>query len=698
MPPMLKPDTAFASAQQLNQQSHELNEGYLRILNAVSQNHAGNLLEEAESIICSHIPEANHALIQLKESLESRRDQAAKGYTIALFGRTGVGKSTLAAILTESDEPIIGEGAQRTTQEILEYRWDNLIVLDTPGIGAADQEHEADESEALAAADKADLVIFIATDDALQDTEARFLAELDHRGKNLIALMNCKHSIDSPDYPVEDFLAHPEDIFDRQDTLDRYVPFAEMTANRTSRPTPEFHPAHFQAALVSQNADTPKELAQCLREASRLAPVLETIKTAVADRAKTSALKTPIDLLLPKVQEAGRELMLVSQQAAASRQIFADQHRENQKWLTDFQSNARSEISRFISSQLSPLRNSIADFAEEYAESNNIEREWKRRVEQHTRPKEAENLTNQWSRSLNKRAETIQKNVEANLRFQELRSDFAFVNKGKIRDSKRFVKWSTGLSGAAIGIATVFAPFGPAGWIIGGIAALALTGLGRIFGGKSKKEKIAERATQIRSSLNQGMTQLSAEYERKLNQHLSQLCREYRKAASQALQEQETLFQKKNTGYQGAGQNLRNLAANNHRLLAANLLNLSANGQIGTPMPSIGRVPGQLSILMVPPEKQPSSSQRDALEQALDEPVVIIDHSDNPVEIIRRCLNQPGMPVTLDLAGKIATISQETLTINQVNRIQAAEQLADVYIVKSADSSSNPGNASSSRL
>ena len=682
---MRKPNATPAGTQHLNQQAHQLNEGHRRLLSLASQQQAGNILETAESIIYAHIPGDNPTLGLLKEALELQSEQAAKGYTIALFGRTGVGKSTLAAILTNSDEPVIGEGAQRTTRETQEYRWDNLVVLDTPGIGAADRVGKADEEKALAAAEQADLVIFIATDDAPQDTEARFLAELDHRGKALIALMNCKRTINTVD-DIEEFLFHPEDIFNEEDKQKRQTNFAEMAAKHTNRPTPEFHLTHLQAALIAQYTKG-SDTASRLVETSRLNPILEAIKTAAAIRAKTSALKTPLDLILPKVQDVGRELMRASHQAAASHQIFAKQIENNKTWLTTFRKNSQSEIRRFVSNQLSPLRNDIASFADQYAQSNHIEREWKRRVEQHTKPTAAESQIRKWRQSLNRQAETIQKNLEADLSFEDLKTGFTFVNAGRIWDWKKFINWTTGLGAAGIGLSGLglaalgIAVTGPVGWIIGG-AALAVGVLGRLFSGKSQKDRIAERAAEIRSSLNQGISQMSQEYESKLQQVLDNLSNEFDAMVSKALQEQETLLRQNKAAYQGAGQELRELVAANHHLLAANLLNLTANGNNIPKLPSIGRVPGQRSILMTRSNQQLSSDQLKALEHQLDEPVTIISHANSPAEIIRRCLGESQLPVTLDPDGKIATIPQKDLNIDQVNRIQAAEQLADVYIVK----------------
>jgi hypothetical protein len=67
--------------------------------------------------------------IGLKETLKSP-------FSIALFGRTMSGKSTLMEILTHGDGTSIGKGAQRTTRDVRTYPYNNMIIIDVPGIAA----------------------------------------------------------------------------------------------------------------------------------------------------------------------------------------------------------------------------------------------------------------------------------------------------------------------------------------------------------------------------------------------------------------------------------------------------------------------------------------------------------------------------------------------------------------------------------
>ena len=79
-------------------------------------------------------------------------------FSIALFGRTMSGKSTLMEILTNGDGVSIGKGSQRTTRDVRSYEWKGLKITDVPGIAAFEGREE--EDLAFEAAKQSDLVFY----------------------------------------------------------------------------------------------------------------------------------------------------------------------------------------------------------------------------------------------------------------------------------------------------------------------------------------------------------------------------------------------------------------------------------------------------------------------------------------------------------------------------------------------------------
>ena len=128
--------------------------------------------------------------------LEEKRAQSDK-FSIALFGRTMSGKSTLMEILTHGDGSSIGKGGQRTTRDVRSYDWEGLKVTDVPGIAAF--EGREDEELAFEAAAQSDLVLFLITDDAPQNEEAECFARVRRLGKPILGICNVKAALNDED-------------------------------------------------------------------------------------------------------------------------------------------------------------------------------------------------------------------------------------------------------------------------------------------------------------------------------------------------------------------------------------------------------------------------------------------------------------------------------------------------------------------
>jgi hypothetical protein len=116
-----------------------------------------------------------HVVAARLAAASERYDQASAPRVgpavVACVGRTKAGKSTLRYALTGAGEEGIGRGGQRTTRDVVTYAWRDLLILDTPGVGAF--EGENDSELAVAAATGADVVLWLVGSDGVQlDTAA----------------------------------------------------------------------------------------------------------------------------------------------------------------------------------------------------------------------------------------------------------------------------------------------------------------------------------------------------------------------------------------------------------------------------------------------------------------------------------------------------------------------------------------------
>ncbi|MRI62703.1 GTPase [Ornithobacterium rhinotracheale] len=100
---------------------------------------------------------------KIKEELEDLRDR--KDIKISFVGQYSSGKSTIISALTGNKDIKIDSNV--ATDEVSEYRWNNIILMDTPGILAGKvEEHDSKTKEALK---DSDLIVYVITSQLFDD-------------------------------------------------------------------------------------------------------------------------------------------------------------------------------------------------------------------------------------------------------------------------------------------------------------------------------------------------------------------------------------------------------------------------------------------------------------------------------------------------------------------------------------------------
>ncbi|BDA68515.1 hypothetical protein CAL7716_026810 [Calothrix sp. PCC 7716] len=148
---------------------------------------AKEVAKQLEAIKQSLEEEIVKKIENVRESLDAKQ-RALNYFTIAFMGKTKAGKSTLHAIMTGEGWDAIGVGKQRTTRSNRVYEWNNLRIIDTPGIGAPDG--KTDEEIAQSVISESDVICYVVTNDSIQESEFKFLRLLKENAKPLIILLN----------------------------------------------------------------------------------------------------------------------------------------------------------------------------------------------------------------------------------------------------------------------------------------------------------------------------------------------------------------------------------------------------------------------------------------------------------------------------------------------------------------------------
>lgn len=97
----------------------------------------------------------------------------APALTIACVGQYNAGKSTILRVLTGREDIVIDSDV--CTDTVTAYDWNGVRLLDTPGVHAGHPDHD---EKTYATIDRADLLVFVVTNELFDDTIGRHFREL----------------------------------------------------------------------------------------------------------------------------------------------------------------------------------------------------------------------------------------------------------------------------------------------------------------------------------------------------------------------------------------------------------------------------------------------------------------------------------------------------------------------------------------
>lgn len=135
-------------------------------------------------------------LAATRKHIRDRR-KLLKTFRVAMFGRTGAGKSSLIEALTAGDGATISPGRSDHTEDIREAEWGPLLVIDMPGVLGAGRNLTRAELEKRAEKEvkRADLVILAFDTQNQQQNEFEQVALMVERyRKPVVAVLNVRNS------------------------------------------------------------------------------------------------------------------------------------------------------------------------------------------------------------------------------------------------------------------------------------------------------------------------------------------------------------------------------------------------------------------------------------------------------------------------------------------------------------------------
>lgn len=639
-----------------------------------------NLLESQLSTIEQDFMRLSFAF---KEDLQNLHTNMSN-FSITLFGKTMTGKSTLMEILTEGDGRTIGKGAQRTTRDVRRYNWNGLEITDVPGIGAF--EGEDDEQIAFEAAKTADLVLFLITDDGPQALEAECFSRIISLGKPVICIMNVKSSINEG----KSIKLAKRDIQKKFDTerleiiRQQFLVYAEQFG-QTWNHIP-FVYVHLKSAYLAQHTES-VELSNTYYQISRIEYLKNKITEQVRKKGEFFRIKTFIDIISNPILHSIESLLEQSQANSLQGRTILTKKRQLDMWKDIFYRDSKSRISSLIVKIKSDLNSEIAIFAEEHFSDKNADKAWNKVLKEHKIEQQCQELLEEFETKANDKLNEISREITNELKFTTNFAEDTTLKMSDIFDGKKLWDWSSVIVGGGLSIAAGIAYIigaasaGPLGW-----AALAVAGIGILgsFLFKSRDKKEYEARTRLEKNLRENVSKicdsLQTQMEDDLNSLISvrieDLMREIDKINS-------VIFELADTQRELAW-NLNEHLLELNRQIVSETIRLIGAEESDYHIKSVARIPGNSSLFLLRDGSVFPEEQRDKIYKIMGERIYFVHETKSKKLLISRILGRDIDRNCINIEEKIgvAHIPIEVVTPNIINKVQLAQQLSRVQIVK----------------
>lgn len=416
---------------------------------------------------------------ELKQDLSYLQKQQ-KEFSVLVFGRTMVGKSTLMEIMTHGSGASIGNGSQRTTLDVRDYHWKGMKITDVPGIASFDGRE--DDRLALEAAKAADLILFLISDDGVQQEEAKNLAELRRLGKPVLGIINVKLGITEQVRSLDmkrlrNKMAERERI---ESICNQFRQFAGNFQQDWGDLT--FVPVHLKAAYLGQDKNPE------LWEVSNFTEVESYILSKVQQDGCFLRIKTFLDRVIIPLQ--GRMEMLYENSSSSLTEAFEYQKKcqELAEWNKIFVEDSQEKFDNLYKRLHNKLANGIAEFAEYNYDNEDAGEDWKEYLQEELKLEaDCMSFLQERSNKCSRKRRELMDSLKTELTFAGVNVEFEDISMDSITDTQLLGT----IAGGAL--ALVFP-----------VAGIAVTLINWLFG-SSKEEKIREAKAKLRDALQDAM-------------------------------------------------------------------------------------------------------------------------------------------------------------------------------------------------
>ena len=433
------------------------------------------VLEELNNEISNSLGEG---IKSIKESTKKKQANLSN-FTVTLFGRTKAGKSTIREALTNGNGESIGKGAQRTTRDVKNYMWNNLRIIDTPGISAYDGDDDVKIAEGII--DETDLILFLVTSDSIQESEFEKLLELKSKNKPIVILLNVKQAIDREIY-LRKFLRNCNSLVSDEGQKGNIERIEKYCKKYLGNDNIKIIPIHAMAAFESTRVED-IELKSKLYNASRINKVKYFLRDFIANHGKQTRILTFRDDYIYYLRSLESIFLSRYKEIRPRIKFIRQRHKEIKGWFVEFKNSGNRDIEKEVHEVYMDLISEVDNFIDTNAGNKNIEDLWNNKI----RNKGIEDKLNGIYKGLFNKAERYLNEFQRQINFEVNNMNFSNGLDGA-EDLKKGILGKVARWGA-VALDMVFLVsltnwWNPAGWVAGviGLAGIVLSVFTCVFG------------------------------------------------------------------------------------------------------------------------------------------------------------------------------------------------------------------------
>jgi tRNA U34 5-carboxymethylaminomethyl modifying GTPase MnmE/TrmE len=418
-------------------------------------------------------------------SLDKKREHL-KDFTVALFGRTKAGKSTLRETLTRGNGSTIGKGSQRTTRDVTEYSWQGLRLLDTPGIEAYKGEDDTEKANEII--DQSDIILYLTSDDSVQPGEFKAMAQLQQINKYFAVILNVKYDISNKLEDLKMVLDNPEIIFD-EDRLSQHKNHIHSQIQEDLHlDNVDIVPIHAQSGFLSTQAEY-QEYSSQLWQLSKIEELYSLIAYQIYTNGQDLRLSTFADSLEYFIKSIDQKLAAAKSQLSVQLNFLERKQREIEKIFAEIEKEGDIKIKDKCDSLYDLIENQIGSFVDKYSDMdiNGRQREWKKIVNEKNIEETMKSCIEAIFSDLGEKLQEFEQEYEYDLKNIQIDMAMNFSNITK-DDTGKFIK-RVGVGIGAVGAALFVVAnwWNPGGWVVGAGIVATVASIGMSVAGDGEK-------------------------------------------------------------------------------------------------------------------------------------------------------------------------------------------------------------------